>query len=62
LLPITRDLGSKPLQGLMWNQDSPVSIVSLQGLVSQAKKKQGVNGIKSVKEGNLSRKISKNHC
>jgi hypothetical protein len=29
LLPVTRDLGSKPLGGLMWNRDSPVSVVSL---------------------------------
>ncbi len=29
LLPVTRDLGSKPLRGLMWNRDSPVSVVSL---------------------------------
>jgi hypothetical protein len=29
LFPITRDLGSKPLGGIMWNRDSPVSIVSL---------------------------------
>ncbi len=28
-LPVTRDPGSKPLGGLMWNRDSPVSIVSL---------------------------------
>jgi hypothetical protein len=27
LLPVTRDPGSKPLGGLMWNWDSPVSIV-----------------------------------
>ncbi len=26
LLPVTRDLGSKPLGGLMWNWDSPVSV------------------------------------
>ncbi len=30
LLPITRDPGSKPLGGLKWNRDSPVSVVSLQ--------------------------------
>jgi hypothetical protein len=30
LLPITRDLGSNPLGGLMWDRDSPVSVVSLQ--------------------------------
>ncbi len=29
LLPVTRDLGSNPLGGLMWNRDSPVSVVSL---------------------------------
>ncbi len=29
LLPVTRDPGSKPLGGLMWNRDSPVSVVSL---------------------------------
>ncbi len=29
LLPITRDPGSKPLRGLMWSRDSPVSVVSL---------------------------------
>ncbi len=29
LLPITRDLGSKALGGLIWNRDSPVSDVSL---------------------------------
>ncbi len=29
LLPVTRDLSSKPLGGLMWNRDSPVSVVSL---------------------------------
>ncbi len=29
LLPITRDPGSNPLGGLMWNRDSPVSVVSL---------------------------------
>ncbi len=26
LIPITRDLGSNPLGGLMWNRDSPVSV------------------------------------
>ncbi len=30
LLPVTRDLGSIPWGGLVWNQDSPVSDVSLQ--------------------------------
>jgi hypothetical protein len=30
LLPVTRDPGSNPLGGLMWNRDSPVSDVSLQ--------------------------------
>jgi hypothetical protein len=30
LLPVTRDPGSKPLGGVMWNRDSPVSVVSLQ--------------------------------
>jgi hypothetical protein len=30
LLPVTRDPGSNPLGGLMWNRDSPVSVVSLQ--------------------------------
>jgi hypothetical protein len=30
LLPVTRDLGSKPLGGFMWNRDSLVSDVSLQ--------------------------------
>ncbi len=30
LLPATRDSGSNPLGGLMWNRDSPVSGVSLQ--------------------------------
>jgi hypothetical protein len=29
LLPVTRDLGSNPLGVLMWNRDSPVSVVSL---------------------------------
>ncbi len=29
LLPATRDPGSKPLGGLMWNRDSPVSVISL---------------------------------
>jgi hypothetical protein len=29
LLPITRDPGSNPLGVLMWNRDSPVSVVSL---------------------------------
>ncbi len=29
LLPVSRDPGSNPLGGLMWNRDSPVSIVSL---------------------------------
>ncbi len=29
LLPATRDTGSNPLGGLMWNRDSPVSDVSL---------------------------------
>ncbi len=32
LLPVTRYLGSKPLGGLKWNRDSPVSVVSLQTL------------------------------
>jgi hypothetical protein len=32
LLPVTRDPGSNPLGGLMWNQDFPVSVVSLQVL------------------------------
>jgi hypothetical protein len=27
LAPVTRDLGSNPLGGLMWNRDSPVSVV-----------------------------------
>jgi hypothetical protein len=30
LLPATRVTGSNPLGGLMWNRDSPVSVVSLQ--------------------------------
>ncbi len=30
LLPVTRDPGSNPLGELMWNWDSPVSVVSLQ--------------------------------
>jgi hypothetical protein len=30
LLPVTRDTGSNPLGRLMWNRDSPVSVVSLQ--------------------------------
>ncbi len=30
LLPATRDTGSNPLGGLMWNRDSPVSVVLLQ--------------------------------
>jgi hypothetical protein len=29
LLPVTRDPGSKSLGGLMWNRNSPVSVVSL---------------------------------
>jgi hypothetical protein len=29
LLPVTRDPGSNPLGGLLWNRDSPVSVVSL---------------------------------
>ncbi len=29
LLPVTRDPGSKPLGGLVWNRDSPVSVVLL---------------------------------
>ncbi len=29
LLPATRVIGSNPLEGLVWNRDSPVSIVSL---------------------------------
>ncbi len=29
LLPATRVTGSNPLGGLMWNRDSPVSVVSL---------------------------------
>ncbi len=29
LLPTTRDTGSNPLGGLMWNRDSPVCVVSL---------------------------------
>jgi hypothetical protein len=29
LLPVTRDPGSKPIGGLMWNRDSPVSVVLL---------------------------------
>ncbi len=29
LLPVKRDLGSKPLGGLRWNRDSAVSVVSL---------------------------------
>jgi hypothetical protein len=29
LLPTTRDTGSNPLGELMWNRDSPVSVVSL---------------------------------
>jgi hypothetical protein len=30
LLPVTRDTGSNPLGGLMWNRDSPDSVDSLQ--------------------------------
>ncbi len=29
LLPVTRERGSNPLGGLMWNRDSPVGVVSL---------------------------------
>jgi hypothetical protein len=29
LLPVTRNLGSKPQDGTLWNRDSPVSVVSL---------------------------------
>ncbi len=33
LLPVMRDPGSKPREVLMWNRDSPVSVVSLQSLL-----------------------------
>ncbi len=44
LLPATRVTGSNPLGGLMWNRDSPVSVVSLQYL----KKRQAVSEASSV--------------